>query len=431
MNECLRVSSEGARIRAFRERKDMGRTVFHIDQNCYFASVEMISHPEYKNVPMAVAGDEEKRHGIILAKNELASKAGVKTAEAIWEAKRKCPDLITIPSHYDLYVSISKKLKAMYTEYTDLVESFGIDECWLDVTDYCKGKDPVMVADEIRARVRNEFSLTCSVGVSFNKVFAKLGSDYKKPDATTYISEDNYKDIVWPLPVSDLLFAGKKSASRLSEINVRTIGDLANADKDYISDYLGKAGVMLWQYANGNDDSPVARADYERELKSINNSTTTPEDMVTPEQVYGTLHGLCSGTAARLRRRGLEAGGIALYVRDRDLNKYEHQKGLLIPTDSAKDLFEAARVLFDESYDWHAPIRSIGIKCSKLTKAGSGSQISLFEVQEETQRSRKINDAIDKINSRYGSGTVKNLAELGGMADYDRDPLRKEGGTLR
>ncbi|MCR5529451.1 MAG: DNA polymerase IV [Saccharofermentans sp.] len=409
----------------------MGRTVFHIDQNCYFASVEMISHPEYKNVPMAVAGDEEKRHGIILAKNELASKAGVKTAEAIWEAKRKCPDLITIPSHYDLYVSISKKLKAMYTEYTDLVESFGIDECWLDVTDYCKGKDPVMVADEIRARVRNEFSLTCSVGVSFNKVFAKLGSDYKKPDATTYISEDNYKDIVWPLPVSDLLFAGKKSASRLSEINVRTIGDLANADKDYISDYLGKAGVMLWQYANGNDDSPVARADYERELKSINNSTTTPEDMVTPEQVYGTLHGLCSGTAARLRRRGLEAGGIALYVRDRDLNKYEHQKGLLIPTDSAKDLFEAARVLFDESYDWHAPIRSIGIKCSKLTKAGSGSQISLFEVQEETQRSRKINDAIDKINSRYGSGTVKNLAELGGMADYDRDPLRKEGGTLR
>ena len=409
----------------------MGRIVFHIDQNCYFASVEMISHPEYKNVPMAVAGDEEKRHGIILAKNELASKAGVKTAEAIWEAKRKCPDLITIPSHYDLYVSISKKLKAMYTEYTDLVESFGIDECWLDVTDYCRGKDPVMVADEIRARVRNEFSLTCSVGVSFNKVFAKLGSDYKKPDATTYISEDNYKDIVWPLPVSDLLFAGKKSAARLSEINVRTIGDLANADKDYISDYLGKAGVMLWQYANGNDDSPVARADYERELKSINNSTTTPEDMVTPEQVYGTLHGLCSGTAARLRRRGLEAGGIALYVRDRDLNKYEHQKGLLIPTDSAKDLFEAVRVLFDESYDWHAPIRSIGIKCSKLTKAGSGSQISLFEVQEETQRSRKINDAIDKINSRYGSGTVKNLAELGGMADYDRDPLRKEGGTLR
>lgn len=409
----------------------MGRIVFHIDQNCYFASVEMISHPEYKNVPMAVAGDEEKRHGIILAKNELASKAGVKTAEAIWEAKRKCPDLITIPSHYDLYVSISKKLKAMYTEYTDLVESFGIDECWLDVTDYCRGKDPVMVADEIRARVRNEFSLTCSVGVSFNKVFAKLGSDYKKPDATTYISEDNYKDIVWPLPVSDLLFAGKKSAARLSEINVRTIGDLANADKDYISDYLGKAGVMLWQYANGNDDSPVARADYERELKSINNSTTTPEDMVTPEQVYGTLHGLCSGTAARLRRRGLEAGGIALYVRDRDLNKYEHQKGLLISTDSAKDLFEAARVLFDESYDWHAPIRSIGIKCSKLTKAGSGSQISLFEVQEETQRSRKINDAIDKINSRYGNGTVKNLAELGGMADYDRDPLRKEGGTLR
>lgn len=407
----------------------MERIVFHIDQNCYFASVEMIDHPEYRNVPMAVAGDEEKRHGIILAKNEIASKAGVKTAEAIWEAKRKCPDLITIPSHYDLYVSISKKLKAMYTEYTDQVEPFGIDECWLDMTEYCSDKNPVLVADEIRARVRNEFGLTCSVGVSFNKVFAKLGSDYKKPDATTYIGKDNYKDIVWPLPVSDLLFAGKKSAAKLKDINVITIGDLASADQLFIAEYLGKAGTMLWRYANGLDDSAVARADYERELKSINNSTTTPEDMSTPQQVYGTLKGLCAGTSMRLRRRGLETAGIALYVRDRDLNKYEHQRGLLIPTDSSGKIYEAAKKLFDESYDWHAPIRSIGIKCSKLTKAGKGSQISLFEVQEESVKDRKLSEAVDKINSRYGIGTVKSLSELNGMNDYDRDPLRKEGGT--
>ncbi|MCQ2504363.1 MAG: DNA polymerase IV [Saccharofermentans sp.] len=407
----------------------MERIVFHIDQNCYFASVEMIDHPEYRNVPMAVAGDEEKRHGIILAKNEIASKAGVKTAEAIWEAKRKCPDLITIPSHYDLYVSISKKLKAMYTEYTDQVEPFGIDECWLDMTEYCSDKNPVLVADEIRARVRNEFGLTCSVGVSFNKVFAKLGSDYKKPDATTYIGKDNYKDIVWPLPVSDLLFAGKKSAAKLKDINVITIGDLASADQLFLAEYLGKAGTMLWRYANGLDDSAVARADYERELKSINNSTTTPEDMSTPQQVYGTLKGLCAGTSMRLRRRGLETAGVALYVRDRDLNKYEHQRGLLIPTDSSGKIYEAAKKLFDESYDWHAPIRSIGIKCSKLTKAGKGSQISLFEVQEESVKDRKLSEAVDKINSRYGIGTVKSLSELNGMNDYDRDPLRKEGGT--
>lgn len=407
----------------------MERIVFHIDQNCYFASVEMIDHPEYRNVPMAVAGDEEKRHGIILAKNEIASKAGVKTAEAIWEAKRKCPDLITVPSHYDLYVSISKKLKAMYTEYTDQVEPFGIDECWLDMTEYCSDKNPVLVADEIRARVRNEFGLTCSVGVSFNKVFAKLGSDYKKPDATTYIGKDNYKDIVWPLPVSDLLFAGKKSAAKLKDINVITIGDLASADQLFLAEYLGKAGTMLWRYANGLDDSAVARADYERELKSINNSTTTPEDMSTPQQVYGTLKGLCAGTSMRLRRRGLETAGVALYVRDRDLNKYEHQRGLLIPTDSSGKIYEAAKKLFDESYDWHAPIRSIGIKCSKLTKAGKGSQISLFEVQEESVKDRKLSEAVDKINSRYGIGTVKSLSELNGMNDYDRDPLRKEGGT--
>ncbi len=407
----------------------MERIVFHIDQNCYFASVEMIDHPEYRNVPMAVAGDEEKRHGIILAKNEIASKAGVKTAEAIWEAKRKCPDLITIPSHYDLYVSISKKLKAMYTEYTDQVEPFGIDECWLDMTEYCSDKNPVLVADEIRARVRNEFGLTCSVGVSFNKVFAKLGSDYKKPDATTYIGKNNYKDIVWPLPVSDLLFAGKKSAAKLKDINVITIGDLASADQLFLAEYLGKAGTMLWRYANGLDDSAVARADYERELKSINNSTTTPEDMSTPQQVYGTLKGLCAGTSMRLRRRGLETAGVALYVRDRGLNKYEHQRGLLIPTDSSGKIYEAAKKLFDESYDWHAPIRSIGIKCSKLTKAGKGSQISLFEVQEESVKDRKLSEAVDKINSRYGIGTVKSLSELNGMNDYDRDPLRKEGGT--
>lgn len=407
----------------------MERIVFHIDQNCYFASVEMIDHPEYRNVPMAVAGDEEKRHGIILAKNEIASKAGVKTAEAIWEAKRKCPDLITIPSHYDLYVSISKKLKAMYTEYTDQVEPFGIDECWLDMTEYCSDKNPVLVADEIRARVRNEFGLTCSVGVSFNKVFAKLGSDYKKPDATTYIGKDNYKDIVWPLPVSDLLFAGKKSAAKLKDINVITIGDLASADQLFLAEYLGKAGTMLWRYANGLDESAVARADYERELKSINNSTTTPEDMSTPQQVYGTLKGLCAGASMRLRRRGLETAGVALYVRDRDLNKYEHQRGLLIPTDSSGKIYEAAKKLFDESYDWHAPIRSIGIKCSKLTKAGKGSQISLFEVQEESVKDRKLSEAVDKINSRYGIGTVKSLSELNGMNDYDRDPLRKEGGT--
>lgn len=407
----------------------MKRTIFHIDQNCYFASVEMISHPELRNVPMAVTGDASKRHGIILARNELAKKAGVKTAEAIWQAEQKCPDLVKVSSHYDKYAFYSGRLRAMYEEYSDRVEPFGMDECWVDMTDAVKGKDPGEFADEIRRRVREEFKLTCSIGVSFNKIFAKLGSDYKKPDATTVITEENFRDIVWPLPAADLLFVGGATASRLSQVNIRTIGDIANSSREFMEDYLGKAGQMLWLYANGIDESPVAPSDEQRQYKSIGNSMTTPNDILNRAQAAGTFHTLSASVASRLRKHKLLGCNVAISVRDKDLMTYEHQKTLFEPTNSEKVIYDAAMELFDESYDWHTVIRSVGVRCSKVIPEDAGVQLSMFsDTQQKKDEDSKLNKAIDDINRRFGAGTVKSCASMQGIMSPNYDPEFHDGG---
>lgn len=390
----------------------MKRIIFHIDQNCYFASVEMISHPEYRNVPMAVVGDQEARHGIVLAKNELAKKAGIKTAEAIWQAKAKCPDLVLAPAHHEKYEFYSMKLRELYYNYTDRVEPFGLDECWLDMTDCCKDfDDAVRVADSIREKVKENFSLTCSVGISFNKIFAKLGSDYKKPDATTLFSDLDWKEKIWPLPADDLLFVGKSTMARLRKINVRTIGDLARTDKDYIIRYLGKAGEMLWNYANGLDDSPVAEAGHKREIKSVGNSTTTATDMTSDAAVQRTLHMLSESVAERLRKHKLKGTVIQIEVRDRDLERYEKQKILFEPTDNAGVIYRTAKELFENSWEWKKGIRSIGVRCSKVIPADQGTQISIFSNEEERARTSKLDKVIDDINRRYGKGVISSAAE--------------------
>jgi len=391
------------------------RIILHVDQNCFFASVGMIYHPEYRNVPMAVAGDAKARHGIILAKNQLASKAGIKTAEVIWQAKAKCPDLVLIPPDYEKYEFYSKKLKYMYTEYTDRVEPFGLDECWLDMTGILKDMDEARgFADEIRQRVKDEYKLTCSVGVSFNKCFAKLGSDYKKPDATTVIPEENFRDIVWPLPVSDLLFVGRSTVKNLSKINVNTIGDLANLDQEYIARFLGKNGLLLWEYANGIDESPVMEIKHRREIKSIGNSTTPPEDMTSKDDIRRVLLHLADTVAMRLRKHNLKCTVIQIHVRDRDLHVYEHQKVLFEATDIKKDIYEMAYELFDESYDWHCAVRSIGIRCAKVISADEGEQISIFTDLEKIEKEKRLSKAIDDVNRRFGKGTVKSLGEIRG-----------------
>ena len=411
----------------------MKRIIFHIDQNCYFASVEMISRPELKDVPMAVAGDAKVRHGIILAKNEPAKKYGIKTAEAIWQAQAKCPDLVLVDAHHEKYEFYSKKLREMYSEYTDRVEPFGLDECWLDMTgivsDY---EDAEEIALEIRNRVKEEFKLTCSVGISFNKVFAKLGSDYKKPDATTVFSDTNWKEKIWPLPVSDLLFVGKHTADKLSKINVKTIGDLAAADGEFISRYLGKAGVVLWEYANGMDNAPVAESGYKRIPKSVGNSTTTAEDMTSDREIERTLHMLSESVAGRLRKHGLKGTVVQITVRDRDLGIYEKQGILYRATDDAKDIYKAANDLFKGSYDWNKGVRSIGVRCTKLVRSDSGEQLSLFTEAQRSERDDRLNKAIDDLNRRYGTSVIKSAAEAESASKENKadkivnDPFRPE-----
>ena len=411
----------------------MKRIIFHIDQNCYFASVEMISRPELKDVPMAVAGDAKARHGIILAKNEPAKKYGIKTAEAIWQAQAKCPDLVLVDAHHEKYEFYSRKLREMYSEYTDRVEPFGLDECWLDMTDAVSDyREAEEVALEIRNRVKEEFKLTCSVGISFNKVFAKLGSDYKKPDATTVFSDEDWKEKIWPLPAADLLFVGKHTAEKLSKINVRTIGDLARTDGAFIDRYLGKAGIMLWEYANGMDDSPVAESGYKRIPKSVGNSTTTAEDMTSDRQIERTLHMLSESVAQRLRKHSLKGTVVQITVRDRDLLIYEKQRILYKATDDAKDIYSAAKELFKDSYDWSKGVRSIGVRCTKLVKSDSGEQLSLFTEVQKTERDDRLNKAIDDINRRYGNSVIKSAAEAETVSKVKRaanivnDPFHPE-----
>lgn len=382
---------------------------------------------------MAVAGDAKVRHGIILAKNEPAKKYGIKTAEAIWQAQAKCPDLVLVDAHHEKYEFYSKKLREMYSEYTDRVEPFGLDECWLDMTgivsDYNEAEE---VALEIRNRVKEEFKLTCSVGISFNKVFAKLGSDYKKPDATTVFSDTDWKNKIWPLPVSELLFVGKHTTERLSKINVKTIGDLALTDGEFISRYLGKAGVMLWEYANGLDDAPVAESGNKRIPKSVGNSTTTAEDMTSDRQIEKTLHMLSESVAMRLRKHSLKGSVVQITVRDCDLGIYEKQRILYRATDDAKEIYTAAKELFKESYDWNKGVRSIGVRCTKLVRSDSGEQLSLFTEVQASERDSKLNKAIDEINRRYGKSVVKSAAEADGSnckckpANIVNDPFHPE-----
>ena len=299
------------------------------------------------------------------------------------------------------------------------------------VLDYDEAEE---VALEIRNRVKEEFKLTCSVGISFNKVFAKLGSDYKKPDATTVFTDMNWQEKIWPLPVSDLLFVGKHTADKLAKINVKTIGDLAKTDVEFINRYLGKNGVGLWEYANGLDDSPVAESGYKRIPKSVGNSTTTAEDMTSDRQIERTLHMLSESVASRLRRHGLKGTVVQITVRDRDLGIYEKQGILYRATDDAKGIYQAARDLFKNSFDWNKGVRSIGVRCTKLVRSDSGEQLSLFAEAQKSERDERLNKAIDDINRRYGTGVIRSAAEAESASKENKadnivkDPFHPEDG---
>ncbi len=385
----------------------MDRTILHCDCNGFYASCECAENPQLKKVPMAVGGSIDARHGIILAKNELAKKYNIKTAETIWQAKRKCPELVIVPPRHELYESYSKKVNDIYKEYTDLVEPFGIDESWLDVTgSHSLFGDGKTIADTLRKRIREELGITISVGVSFNKVFAKLGSDYKKPDATTVITRKNFKEIVYPLPVSDMLFAGKKTAVQLEKLNIKTIGDLANADRERIVKLLGKNGEMLYEYALGEDESPVKPVDSERELKSVGNGITFRHDLLGEEQIKQGIHLISESVATRMKRYGVKCTTIRVQIKGTDFKTVSRQRGIDSPTNLEKNLRDISYELLCEIWDFSKPIRAITITGANLIYDNGGMQISLFDDREEEKR-ENLETTIQKLRKKYGFNSVK------------------------
>lgn len=396
----------------------MDRTILHCDCNGFFASVECIRNPELAKVPMAVAGNPESRHGIILAKNELAKGYGIVTAETVWQAQKKCPGLVLVPPHHGEYERCSRLVNEIYNRYTDLVEPFGIDESWLDVTgvQHLFG-DGKTIADTLRRVVREELGLTISVGVSFNKVFAKLGSDYKKPDATTVISRENYRAVVHPLPVSDLLYVGKAANTVLQSFYIRTIGELAGSDRAAIKACLGKLGEMVWEYANGQDDSPVHPADYRQEVKSVGNNMTFQRNLVGLADITLGVNALADEVAYRLRKSGLKCGVVAVIIKDPNLKSISRQKTLVTPTHLSQEISRVAIELIKASWSMTAPIRMLSVTGGNLVDADSAvQQLSLFGEGEDSQRQRqeKLESALDQIRDRYGkaaiakAGTIKN-----------------------
>ncbi|HPT85567.1 MAG TPA: DNA polymerase IV [Bacillota bacterium] len=381
----------------------MDRTILHVDINNFFAAVECLYNPEIRDKPVAVAGDVELRHGIVLAKNLIAKSCGVRTGETLSEARAKCPGIVFVPPHMERYIEFSRRAREIYDEYTHRVESFGIDECWLDVSgDARSGKE---IADEIRERVKKELGITASVGVSYNKVFAKMGSDYKKPDATTVITRENFRKLLWPLPVTDLLFVGGATARKLKLYGIRSIGDLACADFELIRGVLGKNGCMLWKFANGLDRTPVLESCASIKIKSIGNSTTTPRDLVCDDDVRVTLYVLCESVAARLREQCFKCTTVQIHVRDSSLESYERQVKLPYETWLARDIFDAAFMLYKRHHDGR-PIRTLGVRAMDLVSQES-AQIRLLPESPTAERDEALELAVFGLRERFGNAIVR------------------------
>ena len=389
----------------------MDRVILHCDLNCFYASVELLSHPDLREIPTAVCGDPSSRHGIILAKNEPAKRRGVQTAETIWQAKKKCPGLVLLPPHHSLYHEYSRKVNAVYDQYTDRVEPFGIDESWLDVTHtlHLFGGDGAALADALRGRIKAELGLTLSVGVSFNKVFAKLGSDYKKPDATTVISRENWRDLVWPLPVGDLLYVGGAARKLLHQYGVDTIGQLAACRRKMLETLMGKMGAQLHDYANGLDREPVRARSEAEPVKSVGNGTTFPQNLTTRREVQRGIAVLADSVATRLRRLGLYAGGVQVTVRDPAFHDRSRQRQLPAPTHLIRDLTEAATELAMELWQPPSPVRALTVTAIHLSPEDAAyEQVDLFnaEALPKKERQEKLEAAMDRIRGRFGADAI-------------------------
>ncbi|MBE6714547.1 MAG: DNA polymerase IV [Ruminococcaceae bacterium] len=385
----------------------MERVVLHSDLNNFYASVECYLNPSLVGHPVAVAGDPEARHGIVLAKNYEAKKCGVKTGEALWEARLKCPGIIFVPPHYDKYIEYSNAVREIYGQYTDMVEPFGLDECWLDVTGSRNlFGDGASIADEIRDRVRRELGVTVSVGVSFNKIFAKLGSDMKKPDATTVIDRAHFKEKVWPLPACDLLYIGRRTGEKLSRFGINTIGDIANASTELLGYLLGKNGIMLHAFANGDDTSPVARFGESQPIKSLSCGHTAPRDLKSEDDIKIMLLTLATKVSSRLRSYGYLCRTVQIQTRSFDLSSYVRRKKLTYPCRTSREIYECALELFKKNHPRGIAVRSMSICVSDLSSC-DGEQLSFEPELERIQRRENLECAFDRLRSRHGEGIIK------------------------
>ncbi len=384
------------------------RTILHSDLNNFYASVECLRNPAIRNKPVVVVGSKEDRHGIVLAKNMIAKKLGVKTGDVYWEAKQKCGDtLVEVQADFSTYINVSKEVRKIYEDYADRIEAYGIDECWLDVSSSLKlfgsGKE---IAETIRERIKTEIGLTVSIGVSWNKIFAKLGSDMKKPDAVTEITLDNYKIKVWSLPVEDLLYVGRATQQKLNRIGIKTIGDLAQADEQRLISLLGKWGSYLHTFANGKDESPVAKIGEEEAIKSIGNSLTVYRDLVDDEDVEPVIWLLADSVCSRMREAGLnKARTVYVYARSSNLSGYQKQGKLPRPSGAMQDVARKAFQLFKEVYKWENPLRSIGIAVSEF-KFGD-EQLDLFGNLEKDEKQKRLDNTIDKLRAKYGNNIIQ------------------------
>ena len=388
----------------------MDRVILHCDCNNYFASVELLDKPELRDQPVAVAGDPEGRHGIILAKNQIAKNYGVQTAETLWQAKKKCPGLILLPPHMDKYRAMSRRVNAIYLDYTDQVEAFSIDESWLDVTASRNlFGDGAAIADLLRRRVREELGITISVGVSWNKTFAKMGSDYKKPDATTVITQENVSQILYPLPVTDLIFVGKSSGQVLARHGIHTIGDLAACSMAEAEAWLGKGGKGLWLAARGLDDSPVRCYGEHEAVKSVGNGMTYPQDLVGREACIAGLTPLCESVGARLRAQHLKCRTITLQIKDPQLKVISRQKPVDPPTNLTRYLLREVIQLLESAWPEDAPVRLFTVTAGSLMdeSAPVTAQLSfLEEAPREDPRQRRLEQVLDGLRNRFGQDAI-------------------------
>ena len=387
----------------------MERVILHSDMNNFYASVECMLNPKLKGHPVAVCGSTEERHGIVLAKNYEAKKYNIQTGEVTWQAKQKCKDLIVVPPHYDQYIKFSKLAREIYNHYTDLIQPFGMDECWLDVSGSTKlFGSGFEIAKQISETIKFELGLTVSIGVSFNKIFAKLGSDLKKPDAITCIYKENYKDKIWNLPASDLLGVGRATSKKLNFYGIYTIGELALTPKDFLQKIFWKNGVLLWHYANGTEKSAVTPNDFVVPIKSVGHGITALRDLEKNEDVWPVILELSQDIGKKLRDYKKYASGVAIDVRNCELYHKQWQCPMPIPTFSSFLIAKKAYQLFLQSYNWDREIRSITVRAINLVSADSPQQIDLLSETQNIDKIERLEFVIDNIRDRFGKDIIKN-----------------------